>query len=69
MAATGAQIDWKDLQRNLVRKLGNGSFGQVYEAYYHSAPMAVKIIKIDNDEENIKFKIMRFKCGPPTLFC
>ena len=64
-----AQIDWAELQPTLVKKLGNGSFGQVYEAYLHSAPMAVKVIKMDNDEDNLKLKLIRFKCEPPILFC
>ena len=64
-----AQIDWAELQPTLVKKLGNGSFGQVYEAYLHSAPMAVKVIKMDSDEDNLKLKLIRFKCEPPIFFC
>ena len=61
------QIDWAELQPTLVKKLGNGSFGQVYEAYLHSAPMAVKVIKMDSDEDNLKLKLIRFKCEPPIV--
>ena len=35
---------WRDLRSTLVRKLGAGSSGQVYEAYFMGAPVAVKIL-------------------------
>lgn len=45
------QVQWEDVAPTLVRKLGSGSFGQVYEAYYCSAPMAVKVLNIDSEGE------------------
>ena len=41
------QLCWEEIKPTLVTKLGQGSFGQVYEGWYHSAPMAVKIINVD----------------------
>lgn len=41
------QLCWDKIKPTLVTKLGQGSFGQVYEGWYHSAPMAVKIINVD----------------------
>jgi len=41
------QLCWDEIKPTLVTKLGQGSFGQVYEGWYHSAPMAVKIINVD----------------------
>ena len=55
------QIKWEDLKPTLLRKLGSGSFGQVFEAYYHSAPMAVKIMNLDGDAGAIAAGLLRFK--------
>ena len=46
-SAAGLQLCWEEIKPTLVTKLGQGSFGQVYEGWYHSAPMAVKIINVD----------------------
>ena len=42
------EVRWSALKPNLVRKLGGGGYGQVYEAYHCSAPMAVKILTLDD---------------------
>ena len=42
------QVQWDDLRPALVRKIGSGSFGQVYEAFFRNAAMAVKIISLDS---------------------
>lgn len=55
------QIKWEELAPTLVKLLGSGSFGQVYEAYLHSAPMAVKIIKLEAEDINLKQALIRFK--------
>ena len=39
------EVRWSALRPTLVRKLGAGSAGQVYEAYIMGAPVAVKILK------------------------
>ena len=39
------EVRWSALRTTLVRKLGAGSAGQVYEAYFMGAPVAVKILK------------------------
>lgn len=41
------QLRWEEIQRTLVRQLGKGSFGHVFEGWYHSAPMAVKVMNVD----------------------
>lgn len=43
-------MSWEALKPTIVRKIGSGSFGQVFEVYYHSAPMAMKIINIEGDD-------------------
>ncbi|KAK9838338.1 hypothetical protein WJX81_005555 [Elliptochloris bilobata] len=56
------QIRWEDLAPTLVRKLGSGSYGQVYECYFHCAPMAVKIITLDDDAQGVDPQtLLRFK--------
>lgn len=55
------QISWESLKPTIVRKIGNGSFGQVFEVYYHSAPMAIKIINIDGDATALPGALLRFK--------
>ena len=55
------QIRWEELKPTLVRKIGSGSFGQVYEAYYHCAPMAVKILQLDGDVTALPDALLRFK--------
>lgn len=45
--SVAVQLCWDKIKPTLVTKLGQGSFGQVYEGWYHSAPMAVKIINVD----------------------
>lgn len=47
MLSACLQLCWEEIKPTLVTKLGQGSFGQVYEGWYHSAPMAVKIINVD----------------------
>ena len=47
MSSVCLQLCWEEIKPTLVTKLGQGSFGQVYEGWYHSAPMAVKIINVD----------------------
>lgn len=47
MLSACLQLCWDEIKPTLVTKLGQGSFGQVYEGWYHSAPMAVKIINVD----------------------
>ena len=64
MASPGelaVQIRWEELKPTLVRKIGSGSFGQVYEAYYHCAPMAVKILQLDGDVTALPDALLRFK--------
>lgn len=56
-----AQIDWAELQPTLVKWLGGGSFGQVFEAYWRSAPAAVKVIKLDTDDSSLQLTLFRFK--------
>lgn len=47
------QLCWDKIKPTLVTKLGQGSFGQVYEGWYHSAPMAVKIMNNDRCTGNV----------------
>lgn len=49
------------MKPTLIRKIGSGSFGQVFEAYFHCAPMAVKIINIDGDPAELPRTLLRFK--------
>lgn len=41
------KIRWKDLEPGLIRKLGSGSYGQVYQGVYLNADVAIKVINID----------------------
>ena len=41
------QLRWEEIQPTLVRQLGKGSFGHVFEGWYHGAPMAVKVMNVD----------------------
>jgi len=64
------QIRWEDLAPTLVRKLGSGSFGQVYECHFHCAPMAVKIITLDDDTQAVDPQtLLRFKCARAARAC
>ncbi len=40
------EVSWESLRPTLVRKIGQGSFGQVYEATRHFAPVAVKVMTL-----------------------
>ena len=40
------EVSWDSLRPTLVRKIGQGSFGQVYEATRHFAPVAVKVMTL-----------------------
>lgn len=37
------QIRWRDLEAGLVRKLGSGSYGQVFQGSYMNADVAIKV--------------------------
>lgn len=49
-----------------MKKLGSGSFGQVYEAYWRSALVAVKIVNLEEADMscNLNCALARFKCTP-----
>jgi hypothetical protein len=42
-------VDWDELRPSLTRKIGSGSFGTVWEAWFRHTAMAVKIISLDDD--------------------
>lgn len=44
------KIRWCDLEPGLLRKLGNGSYGQVFQGTYLNAQVAIKVLNIDYDD-------------------
>jgi hypothetical protein len=44
------KIRWHDLEPGLLRKLGNGSYGQVFQGVYLNAQVAIKVLNIDYDD-------------------
>lgn len=44
------KIRWCDLEPGLLRKLGNGSYGQVFQGVYLNAQVAIKVLNVDYDD-------------------
>ena len=44
------KIRWSELEGGLLRKLGNGSYGQVYQGLYLNAQVAIKVLNVDYDD-------------------
>lgn len=57
------QIKWADLKGYLRNKLGKGSFGQVYKAYYRGDEIAVKFINIEANStvHTLNSTLLKFK--------
>ena len=55
------QIKWDNLSGCLTNLLGHGSYGDVWEAHYHSAPVAVKTIKIEATGASLHRVLTQFK--------
>ena len=55
------QIKWENLSGCLTNLLGHGSYGDVWEAHYHSAPVAVKTIKIETTPSSLHQTLTQFK--------
>jgi predicted Ser/Thr protein kinase len=52
------EIDYKKLQIDEKKQIGEGSFGTVYFGYFHGTPVAIKILKMKaKNSEEMKKKI------------
>jgi len=56
------EVRWSALRPTLVRKLGAGSAGQVYEAYFMGAPVAVKILKNVDPSGQLRSPVCALPC-------